>query len=143
MTYSRNNNTEKLVEDVLKNFIGIESLFNSVIRNDSFPKYEILKNKTDNAYYLRVLLAGYKKSDLDISLDKGTLYIEHAKKEENQNEDQDIEYLSNKVIAKRAFKLAFRVSPNVEVENADFEDGILTIKFVENNIDTKRVIDIK
>lgn len=140
MTLSRNNNAEKIFEDILNSFIGLD--FNSVIKNDSFPKYEIVKNKTENSYFLRVLLAGYKKSDVSIFLDKGTLYIEHTKKEENQNEDQDIEYLSNKVIAKRSFKLAFRVSPNVEVENAGFEDGILTIKFVENNIDTKRMIDI-
>lgn len=64
----RDNNytPEKLINDVLRNFIGLENLLETATRTVNFPKYEILKNKDTKEQLLRVLLAGYKKSDISV-----------------------------------------------------------------------------
>jgi HSP20 family molecular chaperone IbpA len=127
------------VNDILKMIIGGEYFLN-LPRNENFPKFERLRNKKTGEYLLRVLLVGYKKEDIKLSLQNNQLVIEHTKNNEENNEDY--EYLSDKIIAQRSFKIGFSITPNLELSEAVFKEGILTITFKPIEA-TPRLIELK
>jgi HSP20 family molecular chaperone IbpA len=139
----RNNfDPEKIIQDVLRNFIGLENVLDNYTRTVTFPKYEILKNKETKEQLLRVLLAGYKKSDITIQRANGTLVIKHEKNPEAETDkDSGFEPFGQTYIAKRAFKLEFKLNSNVKVKNVTFEDGILNVLF--DIVEDEEVVDIK
>lgn len=132
---------EKLINDVLRNIIGLENLFDSVTSPVSFPKYEILKNKETKEQLLRVLLAGYKKSDISIQKVNGRLIIKHDKNPDAQENTTGFEPYGQTYIAKRAFKLEFKINSNVKIKSVTFEDGILSLLF--DVVEDEDVVDIK
>ena len=90
-------------------------------------------------------VAGFKKSELDIELEKNILTI---KGESDSSEKQQ---LVHQGIASRSFHRRFSVSDNVEVRGASLEDGILSIHMEEvvpeeekpKKIEIGEVIDVK
>jgi HSP20 family molecular chaperone IbpA len=133
---------EKLINDVLRNFIGLENLLETATRTVTFPKYEILKNNETKEQLLRVLLAGYKKSDIVVQRANGTLVIKHEKNPEADPEkDLGFEPVGQTYIAKRAFKLEFKLNANVKIKKVTFEDGILNVLF--NIVEDQEVEDIE
>lgn len=124
---------QSLINDVLRNFIGIENILDNAARTVTFPKYEILKNKETKEQLLRVLLAGYKKADITIQKANGTLVIKHEKDPQGDTEKASgFEAMGQTYIAKRAFKLEFKLNSNVKIKSVKFEDGILSLLFDVN-----------
>lgn len=137
-----NFNPEKIINEVFRNFIGIENILDGYTRAVTFPKFEILKNKETKEQLLRVLLAGYKKTDISVQKANGTLIIKHEKNPEAELENNSgFEPLGQTYIAKRAFKLEFKLNSNVKVKNVTFEDGILNVYF--DIIEDEDVVDIE
>jgi HSP20 family molecular chaperone IbpA len=134
---------EKLINDVLRNIIGFQDFFDSATSPVNFPKYEILKNKETKEQLLRVLLAGYKKSDISIQKGNGRLIIKHDKKnpDAGQENNNGFEPYGQTYIAKRAFKLEFKMNSNVKIKSVTFEDGILSLLFDVD--EDENVVDIK
>ena len=137
-----NFNPEKIIHEVLRNFIGLENVLENCTRTVTFPKYELLKNKETKEQLLRVLLAGYKKSDIVVQRANGTLIIKHEKPSESEDEPKsDFEPVGQRYIAKRAFKLEFKLNSNVKIKNVKFEDGILNVLF--EIIEDEEIVNIK
>lgn len=132
---------EKFLNDLFRNFIGLENILDNTSRAITFPKYEIYKNKENGKQLLKVLLAGYKKSDISIQKAKGRLVIKHEKNPEETDLENGFEPFGQRYIAKRAFNLQFQLNPNVKIEEVKFEDGILSILF--DIIEDEDVVDVQ
>ena len=91
-----------------------------------YPPYNIAK-KSNGVYEILLAAAGFQKDEINISLEKGTLTI----KGEVTNTDDTVEYLY-KGIAERNFIRSFKLADFVEVESADFKDGILRVSLIRN-----------
>jgi len=91
-----------------------------------YPPYNIAK-KSNGIYEIILAAAGFQKNDISISLDKGTLTI----KGEILSADDTIEYLY-KGIAERNFVRSFKLAEYVEVQSAEFKDGILRVSLIRN-----------
>lgn len=137
-------NRTDFLPSFFRTVIGLENLLNFDPKPVSFPKFEILQNSEKNQYLIRVLLAGYEKTDISVSIDRGSLIVEHIKKEDGDVEDthDGFVHVSEKVIARRAFKLGFKLTNNIELTEAKFENGILSIYLKENIADNKQIIEI-
>ena len=70
-----------------------------------------------------VATAGFRQEELDIRLENKLLTI--LGKPENQSND-NTEFL-HKGIARRTFKLSLRLDEYIEVQQADYENGLLII----------------
>ena len=108
-------------------FLGFEDAFKMLDHYSSkseYPPYNI-ERVSDDKYTLELAVAGFKKEDIDISIEKNALKIagESAKK--------DAEYI-HKGLATRKFCRAFHLNKYMEVDKADMEDGILKINLVRN-----------
>ena len=106
----------------VNDFLGhFDSLFNDISHNDiSFPKYNVIKN-SDTNITIELALAGYSKGDIKISVKNNILVVEGDKVY-----DDSKEYI-HRHIASRSFKKKWTLPRNVEVKDANFKDGILSI----------------
>ena len=129
------------LNNFLNNAIGFESFFERFSRlpeiNSGFPHYNIKKAGEDK-YILEMALAGYKKGDIDVTVDDGVLTVKGKSSEEKEN-------FVHRGIAKRAFMKQLQVSEYVECKGAKFEDGMLKVDLEYNPPENKRpkTIEVK
>jgi molecular chaperone IbpA len=110
------------------------ALTNSVDNTNVFPRHNIVK-QSDQDYLIELALAGYSKDDLAVELEEGLLIISGGK------EDDDVEYL-HKGISTKKFRRTFRLNENVEVKDANFVDGLLSIQLAHNVPEEKQPLRI-
>ena len=118
----------------LDNAIGFESFFDRFkdLRgiNAGFPHYNIKKAGEDK-YILEMAVAGYKKSDIKVTVENGILSIE------GQSSDKEEDFV-HKGIAKRAFQRQLQLSEYVECSGAKLEDGMLKVELNYNPPEDKK-----
>ena len=102
------------------------------------PPYNIAKLE-DETYQVTLAVAGFKKSDIEIQLEDGTLVIKGTSEVLN---DEGVEYL-HKGIAERNFIRTFKLAEFVEVKSAKLEDGILRVALFRNVPDALKPQSIK
>jgi molecular chaperone IbpA len=108
-------------------FLGFEDAFNMLdhyASKSEYPPYNI-ERVSDDKYTLELAVAGFKKGDINISIEKNTLKIE------GESAKKDADYI-HKGLATRRFCRAFHLNKYMEVDKADMEDGILKINLVRN-----------
>lgn len=98
-----------------------EELQNQIAPRTTYPPYDILSSGED-AYLIRIALAGFAKEDVEITFKEQVLTVEGKKAEESEDE------YFHKGIATRVFKQSFPLAEYVAVQGAEMKDGILTIK---------------
>ena len=86
----------------------------------TYPPYDVLKLDEDT-YQVSIAVAGFTKSDIDVSVDNGTLII---KGEIIEVTDAEVVH---KGIASRKFTRSFALGEYMEVTGADLKDGMLHI----------------
>jgi molecular chaperone IbpA len=89
----------------------------------NYPPYDIVRTGAET-YEIRVAVAGFAQSDIDVEFNNGTLIV---KGEKTAEEGTDVEYLHHG-ISGRSFIRTFSVAEYVEVKDAVLADGILTVK---------------
>jgi len=92
-----------------------------------YPPYNISKDNND-IYEITLAIAGFKKSDIDIQLEDGTLKIEGT----SGVLDADEKEFLHKGIAERNFIRTFKLAEYVEVKSAKLEDGLLRVQLERN-----------
>ena len=129
------------LNNFLNNAIGFESFFERFSRlpeiNSGFPHYNIKKAGEDK-YILEMALAGYKKGDIDVTVDDGVLTVKGKSSEEKED-------FVHRGIARRAFMKQLQLSEYVECKGAKFEDGMLKVDLEYNPPEDKRakLIEVK
>ena len=115
---------DRIFDAFLRNSIGFDYLPKFLARTgSSFPPYDLVKID-DNAFEVQVALAGYGPEDVEVKQIDNTLTISHRQLGEATEPDERIQY---KGIAKRAFNLSFALGAEIEVESADFTNGLLIV----------------
>ena len=94
--------------------------------HQSYPPYNVVKIDEDT-YKLSLAVAGFRKSEVEVSVDNGSLIIKGEKTDETSQE------VLHKGIATRKFTRTFALGEYMEVDRAEMADGILSV-FVERNI---------
>ena len=103
-----------------------DSVFNLNESSGAYPPYNIVKS--GNNYTITVAVAGFSKSDLDISVQENELVIKGSTNDSNKK----IEFL-HRGIAGRNFERKFRLADTIKVTDANYENGLLHI-FLEREI---------
>jgi len=98
----------------------LEQLRTTIPTGSSYPPYNIIKVDEDE-YRVEMALAGFNKKEIDVVQQEQTLTITGNKVKEIG------ETYIHKGIGARSFTHTFALSDYVEVDTADFTDGILTI----------------
>ncbi len=106
-------------------FIGFNRELNRLntahkTNSQSYPPYDLLKLDEDT-YQISLAVAGFSKSDIDVSVDNGTLIIKGEIAEVTDAE------VVHKGIAGRKFVRSFALGEYMEVTGAEMKDGMLHI----------------
>ena len=117
-----------------RHFIGYNQILDDFARftpaTGGFPPYNIVA-VDDNTIDIELALAGFKSDDIDVTVEKGVLTIEG----EQAEEEKDYRYRG---IATRHFSRSFRLAEYWEVNDAHFNDGILTVTLVQEIPEAKK-----
>ena len=120
--------------------IGFDRVFDAVQRvntaESNFPPYNIKKIDDEN-YEIQIALAGFSKSELDITVEDGNLIVKGE-----QAETSKTEYL-HKGIAERNFTRTWSLADTVKVSGSELKDGVLTINLVNKIPDELKPQSIK
>ena len=123
--------------------IGFDRVFDAVTRlhtveggqSSSFPPYNIKKLDAEN-YEIQIALAGFSKSELDITVEDGNLVV---KGEQEKSEDEFL----HKGIAERNFTRTWALADDVKVTGSKLKDGVLTISLVHEIPEEKKPTSIE
>ena len=122
-------------KDLDRFFVGFDEPFNKlaklhdeVAKNiPNYPPYNI-KKVEDNKYVVELAIAGFAKTDVEITFDDGKLIV--AGKAADDSDNDNFLYRG---IANRAFNRTFVLNDQVEIRNAEMLNGMLKI-FLERII---------
>ena len=111
-----------------RNAIGFENLFNRLNdwpreTNEGYPPYDIVR-KGDDQFQINIAVAGFSRDEITITAEASQLAVTGRKPEKD-----DTEYLYQGISA-RTFERRFNLADYIEVESADFENGLLHINLV-------------
>jgi molecular chaperone IbpA len=132
---------------LLRSSIGFENLnrlvdlATRVTDSDAaFPPYNIEK-LGDDRYRITMAVAGFDRSELDITIQENSLVVAGRASEETKTEDRQF---LHRGIAKRAFERRFQLADVIKVTGASFENGLLNIDLVREVPEHKkaRKVDI-
>ncbi|WP_296061663.1 Hsp20 family protein [uncultured Amphritea sp.] len=114
-----------------RNSIGFDrlaSLLDSALSSNSvpsgYPPYNI-EALDQNRYIISLAVAGFEKSDIDISVDRDVLIVRGSKPEEGNRK-----YLYQG-IAHRNFERKFDLAEHIQVSGAEMKNGLLKISLVK------------
>ena len=99
-------------------FSRLEALAGS---GSSYPPYNVV-NGDDGRTVLEVALAGFTSEEIEVSTERHVLTVAATK----SREDKERKY-QHKGISQRSFARNWQMAEDVEVENVEFKDGLLTI----------------
>jgi molecular chaperone IbpA len=88
--------------------------------DDNYPPYNIERSSEDR-YRITLALAGFAPEDVTVTAEQNTLTIEGKKAGKDERE-----YLYQGIAA-RPFRRIFNLADYVQVKEASFKDGLLTI----------------
>jgi molecular chaperone IbpA len=132
---------------LLRSSVGFENLnrlFDLATRvtdaDTAFPPYDIEKLGEDR-YRITMAVAGFNRSELDITVQENSLIVAGKASEENRAEGRTF---LHRGIAKRAFERRFQLADVIKVTGANFENGLLNIDLVREVPEHKkpRKVDI-
>ena len=119
-----------------KFFKDIEEVTKNVAKNvPSYPPYNI-KQVSKNKYVIEMAVAGFAKSDIEITLEGNKLVIKGSAKENELKEDENFLF---KGIANRDFTRSFTIADKIEINQAEMVNGMLRV-WLENLVQTQDTI---
>ena len=118
--------------------IGFDDLFNelSKVKTIGYPPYNIEKVK-DGEYKISMALAGFGKSEIDVTVKENVLKIKGKK---DKSSAGDFLY---KGIGERSFEQAFKLAEYTNVVKADYKDGVLEVSVEQKLPEEKQEKKVK
>ena len=116
-----------LTKDFDKFFVGFDDHFNRMAKMHdeiaknipNYPPYNIRK-ADDNKYVIELAVAGFGKSDIEITLEDNKIIVKGNAKDDSDN-------FLWKGIANRAFTRVFALDDQIEIKDAALLNGMLKI----------------
>ena len=107
-----------------KFFNDLEDLAKTASKNlPSYPPYNI-KAVGKDKFVIEMAVAGFAKSDIEVTLDGNKLVVSGSAKEDTLEEG---ETFFHKGIAARNFTRTFKLADKIEIEDAELVNGMLKI----------------
>ena len=126
------------INKFLNRTIGFEDVFTRFFQmqeNDSVYPFYNIKKVDDENYSLEMALAGWKKSDIKVTVEDGVLTV-------NGSVEKNTDKYIHKGVAQRAFTKRLQLSEYVECKGAKLEDGMLKVRLFYNPPENKKAKEI-
>ena len=118
--------------------IGFDKMFKDLQETmekvPTYPPYNI-KQVKDNKYVIEMAVAGFAKTDIEITLEGNNLVVKGSAKELDLEEGTFI----HKGIANRNFTREFKLADKIGIKDAELANGMLKI-WLENMIKAQELV---
>ncbi|WP_420605304.1 Hsp20 family protein [Novosphingopyxis sp.] len=110
--------------------VGFDRLFDMLenagrsAQSDNYPPFNI-ERISDDRYSITIAVAGFAPNEIDITAQQNQLILRGAK--DDGDESRDFLHMG---IANRNFERRFQLADHIRVENADLENGLLTVELL-------------
>jgi molecular chaperone IbpA len=112
-----------------KMFVDLGDMTKDVIKKaQTYPPYNI-KQINKNKYVIEMAVAGFAKTDIEVTLEGNKLVIKGSTIDSSEDKDNYI----YKGIANRNFNRAFTLADKVEIKDAEITNGMLKV-WLENMV---------
>lgn len=108
-------------EPTLRRLHDVQNTFTT--SSNGYPPYD-LEEISENHYRITLAVAGFVETDLDIEVKDNQLTITGEKKT-----DEVRNYL-HRGIAQRAFSRVFHLADHVKIQDANLQNGLLTVDLI-------------
>ena len=120
-------------------FLGFNRLFKELETfkpgsKPNYPPYNVIKSD-DGQIIIEIALAGFTESEISVLYEVGKLTVKGNK------DRHDGEYL-HKGIASRTFENEWKLANTIEIKDAVFRDGVLTINLLNVIPESKKPQEI-
>lgn len=110
-----------------RSLIGFDHLFNllenaTIFDAEAYPPYDV-EQEGEDAYRIRLALAGYSASDVEVTTHENVLIVTGSR----QDDGEQSRYLHRGIPA-GPFERRFQLADHVQVTGADLVNGILVIE---------------
>ena len=124
--------------DSFFNMDGSKSFARNFVR---FPAVDVVE--TNDAYIVEAELAGYEEKDIEINIDNNTLTIESCIDKDSGKQENENRYIVRERHISQ-FSRSFKLPENADADavNAEFKNGLLSLKINKRSEAKKRVIQI-
>jgi molecular chaperone IbpA len=126
-----------LSSPILGNILGFE-FGNDPFKETSYPPYNVIQKGDDR--YIELAVAGFSEDELSVTFQRNVLSVRTLDHAEPSDKDgpkvdaakaNDVTYI-RKGISTRPFNICWKVSPEFNVSEATYLNGILKIKLEYN-----------
>lgn len=129
--------TKTFLDPLYQTMIGFENLLNRAsLPNSNYPPYNIIKNPEEEAYVLEIAVSGFKKSELEVTLDGTTLTVKGTK------EGPDNQTYLIRGLAHRSWTRTWTLESDIQVKDVSLQDGILTVLLAPQKTKSHKVLTI-
>jgi len=118
-----------------KFFVDLGDVAKDVAKKVTYPPYNI-KQINKNKYVIELAVAGFAKSDIEVTLDGNKLVVKGNAKEDELKEEETYFF---KGIANRNFERTFTLADKIEIKDADMVNGMLRV-WLESLVQTQDAI---
>jgi molecular chaperone IbpA len=118
-----------------KLFVDLGDISKDIAKKVTYPPYNI-KQINKNKYVIELAVAGFAKSDIEVTLDGNKLVVKGNAKEDDLKEDETYFF---KGIANRGFERSFTLADKIEIKDADMVNGMLRV-WLESLVQTQDAI---
>ena len=119
--------------------VGFDKMFDELqdiaSKVPTYPPYNI-KQVKENKYVIELAVAGFSKTDIEVTLDGNKLVVSGSAKDEPLEEG---ETFFHKGIAARNFTRTFKLADKIEIKEAEMVNGMLKI-WLENLVQANDAI---
>jgi molecular chaperone IbpA len=119
--------------------VGFDKMFDELqdiaSKVPTYPPYNI-KQVKENKYVIEMAVAGFAKSDIEVTLDGNKLVISGAAKEDTVDVEENFLF---KGIANRNFTRTFKLADKIEIKEAELVNGMLKV-WLENLVQANDAI---
>mgnify|MGYP003340378143 CR=1 FL=1 len=117
-----------------KFFSELESVSKGIAKSvPNYPPYNI-KQVKENKYVIEMAVAGFGKSDIEVTLEGNKLVIKG-----NTEDSEPSENFLHKGIANRNFTREFKLADKIEIKDAELVNGMLKV-WLENMVKAQDLI---
>lgn len=115
-----------------KQLVGFEQLLNFLDHGPQhqYPPHNLVKLAGGDSYVIEMAVAGFKREDIEVTLEENTKLIVTASKVSKERLPTGAEYIYHS-LASRNFSRRWVLAENIRVESVQLEDGILSIKLTK------------
>ena len=114
-------------------FRSLEEMSKAVAKATTYPPYNI-KQVKDNKFVIEMAVAGFAKSDIEITLEGNKLVVKG-----NTEDKEAPENFIYKGISNRNFTREFKLADKIEIKDAELANGMLKI-WLENMIKAQDLV---